>query len=166
MTGEGGGGVVFLKPGEIVVSSVPLQVTTLLGSCVAVTMHSPRHGVGAICHAQLPCCRKGVAVGQDHPDAGKFVNFAILRMLDRLAGLGVCREEIQAKLFGGADMFDAHGRRGVGRQNSEMALKVLEKESVRVVKQDLGGERGRKIIFRSHTGEVLLKRLRKTEQSR
>jgi chemotaxis receptor (MCP) glutamine deamidase CheD len=40
----------FLKPGEIVFSSEPLLVTTLLGACVAVTRFSPRQRFGAICH--------------------------------------------------------------------------------------------------------------------
>ena len=153
--------LVFLKPGQMMVSSVPLLVTTLLGSCVAVTLFSARHHLGAICHAQLPSCSKNMPCDHARIDAGKYVECAIERMLARFSVQGVAREEIRAKLFGGADMFDKmHGRDGsVGKQNMEMALRMLEKRSVRVVRQDLGGERGRKIVFHTHTGEVFLKRL-------
>ncbi|QWV91980.1 chemotaxis protein CheD [Geomonas oryzisoli] len=156
------GKVVFLKPGQIMVSSEPVLVTTLLGSCVAVTIFSYRLRLGAICHAQLPGTGDLFDGIQDEHH-GKYVDTAIRAMLERLLKRGALRGELEAKVFGGADMFDAQGRlRSVGRQNSEMALKVLAHESVRVAKQDLGGERGRKIIFHSHTGEVLLKRMRKS----
>lgn len=155
----------FLKPGEMLVSGEPLVVTTLLGSCVAVTMFSPRHRLGAICHALLPNCRKELKCSRDHTDAGKYVECAIGLMLERLMAHGVAKDQIEAKIFGGSDMFDkVEGRnQSVGRQNIEKALSMLEGEAVRVITQDLGGERGRKIIFHTHTGDVFLKRLRKTE---
>jgi len=153
----------FLKPGEMVVSSEPMLVTTLLGSCVAVTMFSPRLRLGAICHALLPSCRRDQPCS--HHDSGKYVECAVALMRGELNARGVPDSEIEAKLFGGSDMFALlDGRRlSVGRQNIEMALQVLEAASLRVVTRDLGGPRGRKIIFHTHTGEVYLKRLRKTE---
>ena len=160
---DGQASLVFLKPGEMVVSSQPMAVTTLLGSCVAVTMFNPRLRLGAICHALLPCCRRETPCSQQ--ESGKYVECAISLMLEQLNGRGVLNGEIEAKLFGGSDMFDTvDGRRlSVGRQNMEMALRKLEEASVRVLTRDLGGPRGRKIIFHTHTGEVFLKRLRKTE---
>ncbi|GFO59357.1 putative chemoreceptor glutamine deamidase CheD 2 [Geomonas silvestris] len=155
--------MVFLKPGEIVVTGEPLRVTTLLGSCVAVTMYVPRLRLGGICHALLPKCRN------EHSDccgeAGKYVRCAIEVMLEELTLHGVLSGEIEGKLFGGSDMFDTvDGRRqSVGCQNIEMARQMLEENGVRVATQDLGGPRGRKIIFNTNTGEVFLKRLRKTE---
>jgi chemotaxis protein CheD len=155
----------FLKPGEMVVSDGPMIVSTLLGSCVAVTMFSPRRRLGAICHALLPHCPEGFSARQMRSEAGKYVEYAVRRMLEGLIARGVAKADIQAKLFGGSDMFDTQGssNQSVGQQNIEMALRMLEDESVRLVKQDLGGRRGRKIIFHTHTGEVFLKRLRKTE---
>jgi chemotaxis protein CheD len=154
--------VAFLKPGQIVVSSEPLLVTTLLGSCVAITMFSNRLRLGGICHAQLPTCGDPHGVeGQKRP--GKFVDCAIGEMMERLLVKGALRGELEVKLFGGSDMFDARGRmRSVGRQNSGMALRILEREGIKVSNQDLGGDRGRKIIFHTHTGAVYLKRLQKS----
>jgi chemotaxis protein CheD len=160
---DGQASLVFLKPGEMVVSSQPMAVTTLLGSCVAVTMFNQRLRLGAICHALLPSCRRETPCSQQ--EAGKYVECAISLMLEELNRRGVLNGEIEAKLFGGSDMFaTVDGRRlSVGRQNMEMALRMLDEASVRVVTRDLGGPRGRKIIFHTHTGEVFLKRLRKTE---
>jgi chemotaxis protein CheD len=153
----------FLKPGEMVLSAQPMLITTLLGSCVAVTMFSPRLKLGAICHALLPRCNREESCCNH--ESGKYVECAIERMLEELHARGVPNSEIDAKLFGGSDMFDTvEGRRlSVGRQNLEMAQATLEHAGIRVLTQDLGGPRGRKIIFHTHTGEVLLKRMRKTE---
>jgi chemotaxis protein CheD len=157
-------GVVFLKPGEMVMTAEPTVVTTLLGSCVAVTMFSPRHRLGAICHALLPTCRSHHCT-QWETESGKYVECAIRSMLEGFVARGVAKSEIEVKLFGGSEMFDiAEGKhQSVGRQNAQMALSMLEGEPVRLVKQDLGGQRGRKIIFHTATGEVFLKRLRKSE---
>jgi chemotaxis protein CheD len=153
----------FLKPGEMVFSAEPVVITTLLGSCVAVTMFNKRLRLGAICHALLPSCRREDDC--NHQDAGKYVECAIGMMLERFNVHGVLHNEVEAKLFGGSDMFDTiDGRRlSVGMQNQEMALKMLEQASVRILTRDLGGPRGRKIMFHTHTGEVFLKRMRKTE---
>jgi len=155
----------FLKPGEMVLREEPMIVTTLLGSCVAVIMFSPRLRLGAICHAVLPSCRKEMPCSHGHLDSGKYVECAIRSMLDGFLARGVAKNEIVVKLFGGSDMFDTASVRSqsVGRQNMQMALRILEGQSVRVVTQDMGGQRGRKIIFHTHTGEVFLKRLRRSE---
>lgn len=158
----------FLKPGEMVLGEEPMIVTTLLGSCVAVTLYNPRHRMGAICHAVLPTCRKEHPCNpRGHVDPGKYVECAIRLMLEEFQARGVSRNDIEAKLFGGSDMFDSAvaKSRGVGRQNMQTALEFLASQSVRVLTQDLGGQRGRKIIFHTHTGEVFLKRLKKSEIS-
>jgi chemotaxis protein CheD len=153
----------FLKPGEIVISSSPLRVTTLLGSCVAITLYSPRLRLGAICHALLPTCRREEPCCSG--DSGKYVECALKVMLEEVRQRGVLDSELECKLFGGSDMFNTvEGRRlSVGRQNLEMALSVLEQAKLRIMTRDLGGARGRKIIFHTDSGDVYLKRLRKSE---
>jgi chemotaxis protein CheD len=163
MTPAGPAATLFLKPGELVLSAQPMLITTLLGSCVAVTMYNQRLGLAAICHALLP--HRAKEQNCSHQDIGKYVRCAVGLMLEELNARGVLNGEIEAKLFGGSDMFDAvaGSRPSVGRQNREMALKTLEEASVRVLTRDLGGTRGRKIIFNTQTGEVYLKRMRQTE---
>src|SRR5512141_2905785 len=45
---------IYLKPGEVVVARDPMLISTVLGSCVAVTMFSPSRGIGAICQSPYP----------------------------------------------------------------------------------------------------------------
>jgi len=155
----------FLTPAQMLVSRKPMIVTTLLGSCVSVTMYCKRLKIGAICHALLPKRQEGHPADQAGREAGRYVEGSILFLLERLQSRGVLRSEIEAKLFGGSDMFAPlkGSRQSVGRQNIEMALSVLTAEQVRLITQDLGGARGRKIIFHTQSGEVFLKRLSKSE---
>jgi chemotaxis protein CheD len=159
---------IYLKPGDIYISNKPALISTLLGSCVAVTMFSPRLGAGAISHGILPSC-KGKKPCEDDEycrEGVRYVECSIMRMLGWFMLNGVAREEIDVKVFGGSDMLsvpEITTKASVGRQNIAMAFHVLEKEMLRVSASDVGGLRGRKIIFSSKTGEVLLKRLRNSE---
>ncbi|MDX9709480.1 MAG: chemotaxis protein CheD [Trichloromonas sp.] len=145
---------IYLKPGELTINEHPAEVSTVLGSCVAVTLYSPRHIVGAICHAMLP--RGGEGGGF------KYVDGALRHMLDTFDRLGIPRNEIEAKLFGGSDMFPVlHPTKTntVGRQNIAMAQQLLQEEGLIPRVADVGGGQGRKLVFYPHTGEVFLKRL-------
>lgn len=145
---------IYLKPGELAVAERPALVSTVLGSCVAVTLFSPRLGVGAICHAMLP-----LAAGRD---GFKYVDSSLMHMLAQFARLQVPKRELTVKLFGGADMFESGlptGGVSVGQQNIQAATTLLRQQGLPVVAADTGGRQGRKLLFYTHTGEVLLKRL-------
>ena len=45
---------IFLQPGEVVISTAPQNVWTVLGSCISIVLYSRRLKVSAICHAKLP----------------------------------------------------------------------------------------------------------------
>lgn len=153
----------FLKPGEMRICEKPTIVTTLLGSCVAVAMYNERLRVGAICHGLLPSCKNAQPCDGQCPEKFKYVDCSIRRMLEVFHKRGIVQSEIDVKVFGGSDMFKVNDRASksssVGRQNVEKALQIVDNEGLRIIATDLGGLRGRKIYFYTHTGEVLLKRL-------
>jgi chemotaxis protein CheD len=91
------------------------------------------------------------------------VDFSIRYLLERFDALGACRQELEVKLFGGADVLPVSAVRAhiatVGAMNCKVALEVLEKEGLRVAASDLGGLKGRTIHFDTGTGDVLVHRL-------
>lgn len=151
----------FLNPGELAILEVPTAVTTVLGSCISVTLHCPRLQLGTICHAVLP---RGQAT-----EPGKYVDQSLRYMLDYFRQRQVAPRELVAKLFGGADMFtqlEARGReRTVGGQNVQVALEVLRLAGLQPRAMDSGGQEGRKIVFFSHSGDVYLKRVKRQQLS-
>jgi chemotaxis protein CheD len=150
---------VYLKPGEVCVARAPAILRTILGSCVGVTFWEPRSGLGAFCHGVLPKCPRGVR----SPEGYRYVDFAIRELARQLESLGARREEMQIKVFGGADTLPvgpaSRLRQTVGRQNWESALETLREEGLTLLLSDLGGPVGRTIQFHTGTGEVLLHRL-------
>jgi chemotaxis protein CheD len=160
---------VFLQPGEICMADRPTVITTLLGSCVAVTMFSPQRGVGGICHGLLPSCRgeKPCRCDEYCLEGIRYVDCSIMRMLAWFRDNGIPREELVVKVFGGSDMLpygESVKKATIGRQNIDVAFRMIEQEMLKLAASDVGGERGRKIIFSSSSGEVLLKRLNKGKQ--
>jgi chemotaxis protein CheD len=158
----------YLKPGELYIGEETALVKTLLGSCVAVAMFSPRCRVGSLCHSMLPSCGDAKSRAGNFPEGAKFVDCSVLCMLDWFLKRGILHDEIVVKVFGGSDMFSGprgDERKGVGRQNIDMALKIIEEVGLELAALDVGGLRGRKIIFNTYTGEVFLKRLHRSELS-
>lgn len=159
---------VYLKPGEMHLAVVPTVVSTVLGSCVSVTMFAPREKAGAICHGLLPSCLQQQGCGGGCVEGFRYVDCSIRRMLEAFRALKVRPAELQVKVFGGADLIAAtrNGSRSsptVGRQNIDTALTGIEREGLTLITHDVGGSGGRKLFFFTHTGEVLLKRLGKEE---
>jgi len=150
---------IYLQPGEYHLARHPAILKTILGSCVGVTLWSPRLRLGALCHGVLPECPRDVAA----EDAFRYVDFAVRDLVRQLSALGAYPQELQVKVFGGADVLPvAQGairRPTVGRQNCDAALKTLQEEGLAVLATDIGGQVGRTIRFHTGTGDVLVRRL-------
>lgn len=167
--GNGKPPLFYLKPGEMRIADRPGIVTTVLGSCVSITMYNSRLKVGAICHGMLPRWVEGRHGGGKCDERFRYVDYSIRYMVEAFRSFGIAPRETEVKLFGGADMFssDDNDKRytSVGRQNIMTALEVTEEEGLVVRKKDIGGTRGRKLHFYLHTGAVFLKRLKPSEDS-
>jgi chemotaxis protein CheD len=146
----------FLKPGEVIISSNPVLVSTVLGSCVAVTMYSPEKRVGAICHAMLPNNLK-------HRDNLLYVESAVRCIHCKMIEYGG-EGDLVIKLFGGAQVLaGCHStgtRRSVGEQNIAQARKILGQLGLAIATEDVGGNSGRKLLFSIKTGDVYLRKLK------
>lgn len=152
-----------LNPGEAYVGTGPAVVTTILGSCVSVTMRHPKSGISAMCHGVLPSCTKEKCRAESCPERFKFVKCSIKKMLDKFDACGISRSGIEVKIFGGSDMFGVKSgntrRKTVGNQNISVAQGLLESEGLKISSYDTGGTQGRKIVFFTETGDVFLKRI-------
>jgi chemotaxis protein CheD len=152
----------YLRPGDICCCNRPTRVSTVLGSCVSITMYNRRLRVGGMSHGILPVCGKPGCAGLC-AESYRFVACSIYRLHYWFTEQGVTSSEIEVKLFGGADLIATSGRfgAGVGEQNIAAAFRAVSDLTLRISVSDVGGTEGRKIIFDTCTGEVLLKRIRK-----
>lgn len=147
-----------LKPGEMMLCLEPCLVTTVLGSCVAITLFASHPAVACICHSLLPTKKRGL------PDEGnvfRYVDTTIPVMLECMQKHHVPRDEMVVKLFGGAMLTRTDSGPGVGlhvgADNILCAKACLAAAGLKISRSSVGGNRGRRIIFNTQTGEVLQK---------
>jgi chemotaxis protein CheD len=137
------GAKVHVIQGEHAVSTdAEAILTTVLGSCVAACMHDPIAGVGGMNHFLLAEDRGGVAIGEE---AMRYGAFAMEVLINDLMKLGARRDRLQAKLFGGAKLFDSLG--DVGGANASFAKRFIDLENIPLVASSLGGPHARRVEF-------------------
>lgn len=119
-------------------------LTTVLGSCIAACLHDPRRGIGGMNHFLLP----------DLPGVRdiRHASAAMEQLVNSLLKLGTRREDLVAKLFGGARMLP--GLPDIGHGNAEAALAFLEGEGIPVRARSLGGTRARRVRFWPGSGRA------------
>lgn len=155
---------VFLQTGDCFIGVQPTLVTTVLGSCLGVTLHAPKMGIGTICHAFLPDSSDVKSRQQQEPQICRYVDTALQNMLETMDKVGIPRRELVIKMFGGSGGMAVRnvGNTGfdIGRRNIEMARKLLKFARLDIQVEDVGGNQGRKLMFNTQTGEVWVKKLR------
>ncbi|MCP4540007.1 MAG: chemotaxis protein CheD [Chloroflexi bacterium] len=156
---------VFLGMGQVHISAKPTVITTVLGSCISITMFNRRSEIGGMCHGLMPCCTDTKACDEDPLECFKFVDCSIWHMVEQFQMRGIAPKDIEVKMFGGASIFgtipDASNL-SVGDQNVKSAKQVITEAGLNLVSFDVGGTSGRKILFYTHNGRVLLKEMKST----
>lgn len=143
----------FLLPGALHASAEECVITTVLGSCIAVCLWDPVKRVGGMNHYKLPLWN-----GDGLPSP-KFGNIAIEKLLENVLDLGGRKENLKAKVFGGAAVIQsASGLLNVGERNIQAAKQILGDLGIPVVAADVGGEHSRKVVFNTKEGTVLMKK--------
>jgi len=150
---------IYLKPGEVCFSKSPVKIVTVLGSCVSIIMYSKSCRVGAICHAVMPS-REAAMTKQRLKDAFQYVDSSMEWMLSQFEEAGIKRDAIEVKIFGGSEIFFDNSKKssiGVGKKNIEAAIRMIKHKNLKLKAWNIGGNKGRKLIFYTDTGEVLTK---------
>jgi chemotaxis protein CheD len=128
-------------------------VTLGLGSCVAIMLHDPQTKTGAMAHVLLP----SRSLAHDTSNLAKFPESAVPLLVERLKALGAEPRRLVAKLAGGASMFSqlmTPGTIQMGERNIVASRNALRAASIPIVREAVGGERGRSIRFHVKDGRV------------
>jgi chemotaxis protein CheD len=125
-----------------------------IGSCIVITLYDPEKRVGAMAH---PMLAENISGSIENPL--RFIESAIDAMLLALKGMGVSQAQLEAKIVGGASMFKVFDRNpdSIGIHNTEAAKNKLEREGIKIVANDTGGNAGRSVAFELTTGLVEVK---------
>ncbi len=149
---------------EFKIASAPVELVTYgLGSCLGITVFDPEIGLGGLAHTLLPKPRAGM----DDSRKSKFVDSSIRLMVAELVENGASMKRLQAKLFGGANMFEAlqeWSGESIGQRNISCARETLEEMGIEVLAEDVGGNFGRTLIFIIESVKVTVKSVREGQK--
>ena len=126
-----------------------------LGSCLAVALYDPGLRIGGLVHCLLPQRRPGDPLG----DASKYVDAAIRLMVNELTEAGADPGRLQAKIAGGANMFETEFvtlMHSIGVRNARSARETLQELGIPLAGEEVGGNRGRTVEFHLATGRLLV----------
>jgi len=137
---------VYLYPGQLIVTPEASLVTTILGSCIAICLWDAQSWIAGINHYLLP-----INPLRGTSDA-RYGNTATEQLVAQMVSRGAVASRLTAKIVGGAAVMTAFSARqkSIGEQNTEVARDVLAKFGIPIVAEQVGGQRGRKLLF--HTG--------------
>lgn len=150
-----------LLPGQVHFGSAPAKLSTLLGSCIAVTLWHPKRKMGGMCHFMLPerpPTQSRVGTGLD----GRYGDEALQLLLRAAERAGCPPQECEFKLFGGGCMFSCDGGEDSGsakvhERNVEQALALMHQHGLKVQARHLGGVGYRQIRLDLATGDVWMR---------
>ncbi len=147
----------YLYPGAIFADTSPHVVTTVLGSCVSVCLWDPVNRIGGINHYMLPFWNgHGLATP-------RYGSIAIEKLLEKMFELGCKKENLIAKVFGGAKVLNTKSNYlDIGNNNINIAKSILAQKNIQILSNSTGGEQGRKLKFYTESGVVLMKFLNKS----
>jgi chemotaxis protein CheD len=148
---------VVLSPGDFCFAEEGVRISTLLGSCVSITIWHPRLLVGGMCHYMLPSRRRpGKAAGLD----GRYADEAMQLFLREVRRCGSRPQEYEVKMFGGGNQFTrtlGGSVVDVPRENVAAGIRLLTRHGFTLRTRHLGGSGPRRVIFEVATGNVWLK---------
>jgi chemotaxis protein CheD len=139
--------------GEAVVAAKPTQLTTIVGSCIAVALYSSELRLGMLGHVVLPNSTGSTA----YP--AKFADTCVPHMISILHGRGANRDKLVAKIAGGACMFGPSKSMHIGSVNVQATIDALDAHGIRLIGRDVGGTVGRRISFDLATGSLTVDRV-------
>lgn len=140
---------IHIVQGEFrVICDPEVVLATVLGSCVAACLRDAEAGVGGMNHFLLP----GDIGGGHAGEAERYGVHLMELLVNGLLENGARRERLEGKLFGGARMME--GLSDIGAKNAAFAKRFLANEGIRLVAENLGGDRGRRLEYEPVSGRA------------
>ena len=140
----------YLKPGFLYLTREETVIYTVLGSCVAVCLWDRQNRIGAMNHFLYP------RTADPAQATARFGNVAVLTLIRLMLAEGVAREGLEGQIFGGGTLGTGRPEGDIGPQNVQVARKILTQQGIPITSEDVGGGKGRKLIYNTGTNEAVV----------
>lgn len=141
----------FLLPGQIYFSQGSDLISTILGSCISVVLYDAQTMKSIMTHYVLPEFMEN----RGQAPSPRYGDVALDQAVGWFKSQGIPLNRLQAKVFGGSNMSEGNTiGEAIGASNIVFAIQYLSSCGISIVEENLGGFKGRKIIFNSSTFQV------------
>jgi len=142
---------------DLNVCKSPGALTTLgLGSCIGIAFHDNINKVAGLAHIMLPDSKQI----QNNSNVAKFADTAIVKLLQDMGKIGAQRQNVKAKLAGGAQMFAFNSTSPsmrIGDRNIEACISILKMLRIPILANETGDNYGRTVELYADTGKFVIK---------
>lgn len=142
---------------ELKVSGQPDRLITMgLGSCIGLTLYDPVTRIGGLLHIMLP----DSTMFSEVKKPAKFADLGIPLLVSEIKRRGGRVNSLQAKMAGGAQMFSGANDKfmlNIGERNIVTTRLILKGLGIKVLAEEVGGNRGRTIILDTVNGQVSIR---------
>ncbi len=153
---------VKVLPGEYYVTAQDKLIVTVLGTCVAACIYDPQRGVGGMSHFMLPFDYEASHLIDT---SIRYGSHALEVLVNQLLKMGAEKNRLEAKVFGGGDVLAAPDSHVIGERNARFLLDYLSAEKITISSQSLLGRYPQKVYFFPTSGRVLVKKLKRLNNS-
>ncbi len=138
----------YLEPGNIFVCWQPYKLAAVVGSAVAVCLLDHISGVAGMSVFAFP--------KNNHTYKNSMSgNDSLPQLLEMMYNLGARKQHIQAHVLGGS-FSKKYLKEDIGKKNIKIAFDYLKRNKIQIVNDDTGGGFGRKILFDTSCGEIVV----------
>lgn len=131
-------------------------ITVGLGSCVGIAIYDKGAGLGGLAHIMLPDSSQFNKITNEI----KFADLAIPILVEDMIKKGAQLKNMRAKIAGGASMFNFSDKSivmDIGNRNGIAVKNALKTLSIPIVAEDIGGNKGRTLIFDTVSGMLSIR---------
>jgi len=157
-----------IYPGEFYVTNRTEIISTVLGSCIAVCLYDEVNRVCGMNHFMLPEKPSNIFINKEYQFTDTFFesnslrygSYAMELLVNSVIKAGGEKKFLKAKIFGGSNiLFHNRESKTIGEQNIEFILAYLKAENIKLISSDIGGIKGRKILFYTGKYSVFVKKI-------
>lgn len=139
-----------------IVSSPDRLITMGLGSCIGIAIYDRERKMAGLVHIMLPDSKQFKNI----VNPLKYADLGVENLVNQMILKGCKKENMTAKIAGGASMFNFPDKKiisDIGKRNSIAVIETIKKLSIPIVGKDVGGNKGRTMIFESEDGSVMIR---------
>lgn len=126
-----------------------------IGSCIVVVCYDKYNAIAGMLHAMLPEKPK---TKKNSFDDNKYLDSGMDNLIKEIIRMGASIKNIEAKIFGGAKMFDIETESApIGERNIKKTKELLFAKAIPIVAEDTGSNYGRTIEFRIADKKAIIK---------